>query len=89
MARGWDCRVTSGAVATRTGTVWAHNPSSLETDGGQQQRHIRLACRDEGILVALCHLRPSRLIKHSLKGQLRPPSLYLDSININGVFSHR
>ena len=57
--------------------------------GGQQQQHIRVASRDEGILLALYYLRPSRLITHSLKGQLRPPSLYLDSIKTSDVLSHR
>ena len=88
VAQWSECRVTAGAATTRTDTVCEHNLSCLETDGRQRQ-HIRIACRDEGSLVALCLLRLSKLIKHSLNGQLRPPSLYLVAIDISGVFSHR
>ena len=33
VAQGSDCTVTAGAAATRTDTLWAHNPLSLETEG--------------------------------------------------------
>ena len=37
VAQGSDCTVTAGAAATRTDTLWAHNPLCLETEGGRQQ----------------------------------------------------
>ena len=40
VAQGSDCTVTAGAAATRTGTIRAHNPLSLETEGTGRQHQL-------------------------------------------------